>query len=47
VPYENKVGTTTGIHLLNLYDENNLEGVQKPSQNDHLLINAACVRTPT
>jgi len=29
--YENKIGTTKGIHLLNLQGENNLEGVQKPS----------------
>jgi len=29
--YENKVETTYGIHLLNLLDENNPIGVQKPS----------------
>jgi hypothetical protein len=46
-PYaiENKVGTTKGIHLLNFQGENNLEGVQKPSSNDHLAINVAYVRT--
>jgi hypothetical protein len=32
VQYENKVKTTMGIHLQNLFGENNLEGVQKPSQ---------------
>jgi len=31
VPYENKVETTKGIHMLNLFGENNPEGVQKPS----------------
>jgi hypothetical protein len=29
--YENKVGTTKGIHLLNLQGENNHESVQKLS----------------
>jgi hypothetical protein len=47
VQYENKVETTEGIHSLNLQGENNPEGVQKPSQNDHLLINVACVETTT
>jgi len=32
------------IHLLNLLGENNLEGVQKPFQKDHLLTNGACAR---
>ncbi len=41
--YENKVETTTRIHTLNLFNENNPKGVQKPSQNDHLLINATCI----
>ncbi len=45
--YENKVGTTQGIHLLNLQGENSPKGVQKPSQNDHLLINATCVGMST
>jgi hypothetical protein len=35
-----------GIHLQNIFDENNLGGVQKPSQKDHLQINATCVRIP-
>jgi hypothetical protein len=43
VPYENKVETTKGIHMLNLLGENNLEGVQKPSQKDQSLINVICV----
>jgi len=41
----NKIGTTKGIHLLNLQGGNNLESVQKPSQKDHMLINATCVGT--
>ncbi len=45
--YENKVETTKGIHSLNLQGENNPEGVQKPSQKNHLLINATCIGTPT
>jgi hypothetical protein len=47
VQYENKVGTTERIHLLNLQGENNPGGVQKPSQNDHFPINVTCVETPT
>jgi hypothetical protein len=31
VQYENKVGTTKGIHSLNLQGENSPKGVQKPS----------------
>jgi hypothetical protein len=31
VQYENKVGTTERIHLLNLQGENNPNGAQKPS----------------
>jgi hypothetical protein len=31
------------VHSLNLIGENNLEGVQKPSQKDHLSIDGACV----
>jgi hypothetical protein len=31
VQYENKIGTTKGIHLLKFKGEKNLEGVQKPS----------------
>jgi len=34
--YENKVETTIRIHLQNLWSENNFEGLQKPSQKDHL-----------
>ncbi len=45
--YENKVETIKGIHLLNLLNENNPKGVQKPSQNNHLPINATCVRMLT
>ncbi len=41
--YENKVGPIKGIHSLNLQGENNFKGVQKPSQKDHLLINATCI----
>jgi ribosomal protein L29 len=33
--------------LLNFQIENNFEGVQKPSQKDHLSINVACVGTLT
>jgi hypothetical protein len=44
--YENKVGTTERIHSLNLQGENSFEGVQKPSQNDHLPINVTCVGMP-
>jgi hypothetical protein len=44
---ENKVETIKGIHSLNLLHENNLEGVQKPFQNDHLPIKATCIRTST
>jgi hypothetical protein len=29
--YEKKVGSIEGIHSLNLFGENNLKGVQKPS----------------
>ncbi len=43
VKHENKVGTIKGIHSLNLQGENNPKGVQKPSQKDHLPINAACI----
>ncbi len=45
--YENKVGTIKGIHSLNCQDENSLEGVQIPSQKDHLPINATCIKTVT
>jgi hypothetical protein len=44
---ENKIETTKGIHLQNPLGENNPKGVQKPSQNDHLTINATCIGTPT
>jgi hypothetical protein len=47
VQYENKVGTTERIHSLNLQGDNNLKGLQKPSQKDHLLINVTCVRMST
>ncbi len=46
VQYENKVGTTKRIYLLNLQGENNPKGVQKPSSKDHLPINAACIGMP-
>ncbi len=42
VQYENKVETIEGIHLLNLQNEHNLEGVQKPSQKDHLHLSLLC-----
>jgi hypothetical protein len=45
--YENKVGITREIDLWNIQGVNNSKGVQKPSQKDHLLINATCVGTPT
>jgi hypothetical protein len=32
-----------GIHSLNIFGENNLEGAQKPSHKYHLSINGACV----
>jgi hypothetical protein len=35
VQYENKVETTMGIHLQNLFSENNLKGVKKPSKKYH------------
>ncbi len=41
--YEIKVESIKGVHLLNLLNENNPKGVQKPSQNNHLPINATCV----
>jgi hypothetical protein len=44
---ENKVYTYVGIHSQNLLGEKNLEGVQKPSQNDHLQINATCIKMLT
>jgi len=44
---ENKVETIKGIHSLNLLRQNNLEGIQKPSQNDHLLIKTTCIGTLT
>jgi hypothetical protein len=43
VRYENKVKITKKIHSLNLLSENNVENVQKPSQKNHLSINAACI----
>jgi hypothetical protein len=45
--YENKVKTIKRIHSLNLLGENNLEGVKKSSQKDHLLINVTCIGTLT
>ncbi len=33
--YDNKIETTKGINLLNLLNENDSKGVQKPSQKDH------------
>jgi hypothetical protein len=44
VRYENKVEIISKTHLLNLLGENSPEGVQKPSQKDHLSINATCLR---
>jgi hypothetical protein len=41
--YENKVETIEGIHLINLLSENIIECVLKPSQNNHLQIDGACV----
>jgi hypothetical protein len=41
--YENKVETTKGIYSFNLQGENSLKGVQKPSQKDHLPLNATYV----
>ncbi len=41
--YENKVEIIELIHSPNQLGENNLEGVQKPSQKDHLLVDVACV----
>jgi hypothetical protein len=38
-----KVEINEGIHSLNLLGENNLEGVKKPFQKYHLLIDGACV----
>jgi hypothetical protein len=46
VRYENKVGTIVGIHPQYLLNENNIGGVQNPSQKDHLQIYLACVATP-
>jgi hypothetical protein len=43
VQYENKFGTIEEVRSLNLQGENSSEGVQKPSQKDHLSINATCV----
>jgi hypothetical protein len=47
VQYENKVKIIKGIHSLNLKGESSPKGVQKPSQNDHLLINATCIKMST
>jgi hypothetical protein len=47
VQYENKVETIVEIHSWNLLSEDNPKNVQRPSQNDHLHINEACVRMPT
>ncbi len=41
--YENKVETTKGIYSFNFQGENSFKGVQKPSQKDHLPLNAAYV----
>jgi hypothetical protein len=45
--YENKIETIVEIHSCNLLDENNPKNVQRPSHNDHLHINEACVGMPT
>jgi hypothetical protein len=45
--YENKVEIIERIHSLNLLGENSFENVQKSSQIDHLLINEACIGTPS
>jgi len=42
--YENKFEIIEGIHSLNILGGNSFENVQKPSQINHLSINAACVR---
>ncbi len=47
VRYENKVGIIERIHLLNLQGENSPKGIEKPSQKDHLMINAICIKMPT
>ncbi len=44
VQYGNKAETIVGIYLQNFMGENSPEGVQKPSQNDHLQINVTCFR---
>jgi hypothetical protein len=36
-----------GVHSQFFFGENNLEGVQKPSQNDNLQINATCIKMPS
>ncbi len=41
-----KVKIIEGIHSLNLLGENNPKSVQKPSQNDHLLTDGACIGMP-
>jgi hypothetical protein len=43
VQYESKAKTVKKIQSLNSLGENNLEGVQNPSQKDHLLIITTCV----
>jgi hypothetical protein len=45
--YENKIETIVEINSWNLLGENNSKNVQRPSQNDHLHINEACVGMPT
>jgi hypothetical protein len=45
--YENKVETTKGIYSFNLQGENSFKGVQKPSQKNHLPLNATYVGLPT
>jgi hypothetical protein len=47
VRYENQIETIKRIHSFNLQGENSFEGVQKPSQKDHLPLNAAYVGLPT
>ncbi len=45
--YENKIETIVEINSWNLLGEDNSKNVQRPSQNDHLHINEACVGMPT
>ncbi len=41
--YDNEVETTMGIHSWNFLGENSFRAIKKPSEMDHLQINATCV----